>query len=212
MKPVQKTLLLLLALVVLVFGLTVHRVLNQKGALDSATLADAGIILLPQSRTLPAFSLIDQNGQAVSEKTLKGSWSLLFFGYTFCPDICPTTLAELRELRSKLPPELLHRLRVVLVSVDPTRDTPAQLAQYVGYFAADFQGWTGELNQIQTLSSRLGIPFIPADTSKPGYTVSHSGNLAIIDPDGQQQGFIRAPLNTAKLAVQLPLLLASSIR
>ncbi|KXU34461.1 cytochrome c oxidase assembly protein [Ventosimonas gracilis] len=209
MRPVQKTLLVLLALVALIFGLTVHRVLNQKGALDSATLADAGIILLPQSRTLPEFNLIDQNGQRVFEKTLTGVWSLLFFGYTYCPDICPATLAELRELRSKLSPELRDKLRVVLVSVDPERDTPAQLAQYVGYFAADFQGWSGELDQIQSLSSRLGIPFIPADTSKPGYTVSHSGNLAIIGPDGNQQGFIRAPLNTAKLAVQLPLLLES---
>jgi len=209
MRPVQKTLLVLLALVALIFGLTVHRVLNQKGALDSATLADAGIILLPQSRTLPEFNLIDQNGQRVFEKTLTGTWSLLFFGYTYCPDICPATLAELRELRSKLSPELLDKLRVVLVSVDPGRDTPAQLAQYVGYFAADFQGWSGELDQIQSLANRLGIPFIPADTSKPGYTVSHSGNLAIIGPDGNQQGFIRAPLNTAKLAVQLPLLLES---
>jgi len=212
MKPVQKTLLVLLALVALIFGLTVHRVLNQRGALDTAALVDAGIILLPQSRPLPAFSLIDQNGQAVSEKTLKGHWSLLFLGYTYCPDICPATLAELRELRSQLPPELLDKLRVVLVSVDPERDTPAQLAQYVGYFAADFQGWTGELNEIQTLSSRLGIPFIPADSIKPGYTVSHSGNLAIIGSDGNQQGFIRAPLNTAKLAAQLPLLLTSNIR
>jgi len=208
MKPVHKTLFALLALVALIMGLTVQRVLNQQDALDKAALIDAGIILLPESRSLPAFNLIDQNEQAVSAQTLKdGKWSLLFFGYTFCPDICPATLAELREIRSKLPPQFLDRLRVVLVSVDPERDTPAQLAQYVGYFAADFQGWTGSLDEIQKLSERLSIPFIPADSSKPGYTVSHSGNLAIIGADGTQQGFIRAPLNTAKLAAQLPSLL-----
>jgi len=207
MKSVHKTLFVLLALVALIFGLTVQRVLNQQDALDKTVLADAGIILLPEGRSLPAFRLVDQNGQPVSAAHLEGKWSLLFFGYTFCPDICPATLAELRELRGKLPAELLQRLRVVLVSVDPARDTPEQLARYVGYFAADFQGWTGELDEIQRLSSRLGIPFIPADNSKPGYTVSHSGNLALIAPDGKQQGFIRAPLNTARLVAALPQLL-----
>jgi len=209
MKPVQKTLAVLLALVALIFGLTFYRVLSEHAQLDRAALADAGIILLPQGRPLPAFFLTDQQGKRVTQESLKGHWSLLFFGYTFCPDICPTTLAELRELRSKLPPQVADSLRVVLVSVDPNRDTPQQLAQYLGYFSPEFQGWTGELATIQLLSGQLGMPFIPADTTKPGYTVSHSANLALIGPDGSQQGFIRAPLSNQKLAAQLPLLVQS---
>jgi protein SCO1/2 len=135
---------------------------------------------------------------------LKGKWSLLFFGYTFCPDICPTTLAQLRELKTKLPKEAVDNLNVVLVSVDPNRDTPAQLKQYLGYFDPQFQGLTGELGNIQKLANAVSIPFIPGDTSKENYTVDHSGNLVVIGPDGTQRGFIRAPLNNAKLAVQIP--------
>ncbi|MCY1491274.1 hypothetical protein D9M68_250560 [compost metagenome] len=98
---------------------------------------------------------------------------------------------------------------MVLVSVDPQRDTPQQLKQYLGYFDPGFQGLTGELANIQKLANAVSIPFIPANTDKPNYTVDHSGNLVIIGPDGTQRGFIRAPLNNQKLATQLPVLLGS---
>ena len=140
---------------------------------------------------------------------LKDKWSLLFFGYTFCPDICPATMAQLRQLQGMLPAETRERLRVVLVTVDPHRDTPEQLKKYLGFFDAGFQGLTGAQADIQKLASAVSIPFIPADTSKENYTVDHSGNLVIIGPDGRQRGFIRAPLNNDKLAAQLPQLLLS---
>ncbi|MEK1941551.1 MAG: SCO family protein [Pseudomonas sp.] len=200
----QITVAILVAIVALVFGLTVNRVLNGKGHGDPAAMIDAGIILLPQSRTLPDLSLTNQLGEPVKVDQLKGKWSLLFFGYTFCPDICPTTLAQLRELKSKMPKEAVDNLQVVLVSVDPNRDTPEQLKKYLGYFDPQFQGLTGELASIQKLANAVSIPFIPGDTSKENYTVDHSGNLVVIGPDGTQRGFIRAPLNNAKLAVQIP--------
>ncbi|CAD5106683.1 SCO family protein [Zestomonas carbonaria] len=209
MTRIQKTLFVLIAIVAVVFGLTVHKVLNGRSQGDPAAMIDAGIILLPQSRQMPTLTLTDQDGQAISVDQLKGQWSLLFFGYTFCPDICPATLAQVRDLKSKLPPEAVERLRVVLVSVDPQRDTPEQLKQYLGYFDAGFQGLTGELADIQKFANAVSIPFIPADTSKPNYTVDHSGNLVILGPDGTQRGFIRAPLNNQKLAAQLPVLLGS---
>lgn len=209
MTGIQKTLFVLIAVIAVIFGLTVHKVLNGRSQGDPAALVDAGIILLPQSRQLPALELTDQDGQAVAVNQLKGQWRLLFFGYTYCPDICPTTLAQLRELKGKLPAEALERLRVVMISVDPQRDSPQQLKQYLGYFDAGFQGLTGELADIQKLASAVSIPFIPADTSKPNYTVDHSGNLVILGPDGTQRGFIRAPLNNQKLATQLPVLVGS---
>lgn len=91
-----------------------------------------------------------------------------------------------------------------MVSVDPNRDSTEQLQLYLHYFDPEFIGLTGELSDIQTFSNALSIPFIPGDTSKPRYTVDHSGNLAIISPDGRQHGFIRAPLDIEKLAAQLP--------
>jgi protein SCO1 len=207
MSRTQITVFVLVAIVALVLGLTVNKVLTSKGQGDPTVLLDAGIILLPQSRSLPELSLINQDGQAVAVDQLKDQWSLLFFGYTFCPDICPATLAQLRQLQGQLPPETLAKLRIVLVTVDPQRDTPEQLKKYLDYFDAGFIGLTGEQATIQTLANGVSIPFIPADTSKENYTVDHSGNLVIIGPDGTQRGFIRAPINNTKLAAQLPGLL-----
>ena len=207
MTRIQKTVFILLALIALVVGLTVSKVLNSQRQLDPAQLADAGIVLLPQSRPLPALSLTNQDGGPVQLDELKGGWTLLFFGYTFCPDICPATLAELRQLDGMLPQALRGELRTILVSVDPDRDTPQQLKEYLGYFNAGFRGLTGPLEDIQRLANGVGIPFIPGDTSRENYTVDHSGNLALIGPDGRQHGFIRAPLRVQKLAEQLPALL-----
>ena len=204
MTRTQKTILILFALTALILGLTVAKALNGRGEVDSAGLTEAGIILLAQSRSVPAVSMTDQNGQPVQLDQLKGKWSLLFFGYTYCPDICPTTLAQLRQVKSELSKGTLDHLQVVLVSVDPARDTPQQLKQYLAYFDKDFVGLAGSIEDTQTLAHAMSIPFIPADTRKPGYTVDHSGNLAVVGPDGRQRGFIRAPFDTQKLVAQLP--------
>ncbi|BCA26097.1 SCO family protein [Metapseudomonas otitidis] len=206
MTRVQKTVFVLIALVALVLGLTVNKVLNGQRQADPTRLLDAGIVLLPQPRTVPAISLTDQDGKPIAMNELKDKWSLLFFGYTFCPDICPTTLAQMRELKGLLPEAARDRVRIVMISVDPNRDTPQQLKQYLGYFDPAFLGATGELASIQKLANAVSIPFIPADTSKENYTVDHSGNLVVIGPDGTQRGFIRAPLNNQKLKEQLPVL------
>lgn len=207
MTKAQKTVFIIAGIIALILGLLVSRVLSGNADSQQNALIDAGVILLPQSRPLPELSMNDQNGQPVRLNQLKGKWTLLFFGYTYCPDICPTTLAQLRQIKGELPADALEHLRVVLVSVDPDRDTPQQLKQYLEYFDKSFIGLTGPVPQIQTLANALSIPFIPADTRKPGYTVDHSGNLALLGPDGTQRGFIRAPLNTQKLLAQLPGLL-----
>ncbi|EIK97574.1 SCO1/SenC family protein [Pseudomonas sp. M47T1] len=206
MTRVQKTVFILAAIVAIIIGLTVHRVLqdNREGA--NTSFIDAGIILLPEHRTVPSVTMTDQDGKPVALDDLKGKWSLLFFGYTFCPDICPTTLAQLRQVKSELPAAAAARLQVILVSVDPSRDTPQQLKQYLGYFDKDFRGFTGDGSGLQKLANGLSIPYIAADTSKPNYTVEHSGNLALLGPDGTQRGFIRSPLNGPKLVAQLPAL------
>lgn len=207
MTRTQKTVFILVAIVAVILGLTVQRVLSGRGGADQAALVDAGIILLPQSRAVPGLKMTDQNGEPVAVDQLKDKWTLVFLGYTYCPDICPATLAQLRQIKGELPKDLAGRLRVVLVSVDPDRDTPEQLKKYLEYFDKDFVGLTGPVNDLKTLSNALSIPFIPADTRKPGYTVDHSGNLALLGPDGKQHGFVRAPLNVKKLSERLPGLL-----
>ena len=208
MTRIQKTVFVLVAIVAVVLGLTVHRVLNGERQADPTQLLDAGIVLLPQSRTLPALEMVDQNGAKVAVDQFKDKWSLVFFGYTFCPDICPTTLAQMRELKGLLPEPARDNLRFIFVSVDPNRDTPQQIKQYLGYFDANFVGITSDLPTLQKLANAVSIPFIPADTSKENYTVDHSGNLVVLGPDGTQRGFIRSPLNNQKLKEQLPGLVA----
>ncbi|NAS96540.1 SCO family protein [Pseudomonas syringae pv. actinidifoliorum] len=207
MTRAQKTVFIVAAIVALVLGLVLSRLLPGSGPNNQAALNEAGIVLLPKSRQLPALSMIDQNGAAVALDGLKDQWTLMFFGYTFCPDICPTTLAQIKQIRSELPKAAVERMRVVLVSVDPNRDTPQQLKEYLSYFDPQYIGLTAPVADIQKLANSVSIPFIPADTSKPNYFVDHSGNLALIGPDGTQRGFIRAPLNNQKLVKQLPGLL-----
>ncbi len=204
MSRVNKTVFILVAIVALILGLTVQKVLNQRHQLDPTVLLDAGIVILPQTRSVPDLTFTDQDGQPFQTASLKGKWSLLFFGYTFCPDVCPTTLAQLRELQTKLPPDVTKNLQVVFVSVDPHRDTAPRIKEYLGFFNAGFKGITGSEENVQKLANAMSIPYIPADTSKPNYTVDHSGNFVIIGPDNTQHGFIRAPLHNDKLAAQLP--------
>jgi protein SCO1/2 len=204
MTSTQKTVFTLLACVALVIGLTVSKVLNSGGEGGQAEQLDAGLVMLQQARPLPQVELLDQNGEARRLDELKGKWSLVFFGYTFCPDICPTTLADLRLIQSQLPPATREQLQVVLITVDPRRDTPQQLKEYLGYFDPQFIGLTGTPQAIQASANALGVPYVPGDTSKENYTVDHGGNLALIDPSGAQRGFIRAPLRSQKLVALLP--------
>jgi protein SCO1/2 len=207
MSRTQKILTPLIVLVLLLIGAILYQVLANNGDADRSKLLEAGIVLLPQSRELPNLRMTNQDNEQVALDALTDKWSLLFFGYTFCPDICPTTLAELRQLDEKLAPAVKAQLRIVLVTVDPERDTPQQLKQYLDYFNPAFIGLNGDMEAIKTLASRVSIPFIPPDTTQPGYTVDHSGNLVVIGPDGKQRGFVRSPLNVDALAEQLPILM-----
>jgi len=178
---------------------------GESSKIAEPNYTEAGVIFLPEPRNLPdEVILTNHNDAPFKMSDFQGKWSLVFFGYTFCPDICPTTLVDLRNLRQDMPAETLERLQIFMVSVDPYRDNPEQLKNYLGYFEADFMGLTGEMAQIQTLGKRLSIPFIAPDISKEFYTVDHSGNLAILNPAGKQVGFIRAPFEIEKLAQVLP--------
>lgn len=179
-------------------------------ALDrNALLDEANLLLLPRERAISALQLVDQDGQAFDTRDLRGRWHLLFLGFTACPDVCPTTLSDLRRLLGRLQPEVRERVQVVLVSVDPARDTPERLKQYLAYYRSGFKGLTGELSELTKLSKALGLPFVPANETGGDYSVSHSGNIALVAPDGSLRGHIRAPLKLDGLADALPELVKS---
>lgn len=174
-------------------------------ALDrDALLDEANVLLLPRERVIPPLTLIDQDGQPFDTRSLQGRWHILFFGFTACPDICPTTLSDMRRLFGQLPSDTRERLQLVLITADPARDTPQQLKTYLDYYRAGFSGLTGEMEQLQQLSRALGLPFVPANETQGDYSVSHSGNLALVGPDGTLRGHIRAPLMLDGLQRALP--------
>ncbi|MGK8479108.1 SCO family protein [Stutzerimonas stutzeri] len=174
-------------------------------ALDRDVLLDqANILLLPRERAIPPLELVDQDGQRFDTRSLQGRWHILFFGFTACPDICPTTLSDMRRLFSQLPKETRDQLQLILITADPARDTPQQLKTYLDYYRGGFNGLTGDMEQLQRLSRALGLPFVPASETQGDYSVSHSGNLALVGPDGTLRGHIRAPLQLEGLRRMLP--------
>lgn len=208
MSGVQKTVLVTVAAIALVLGAVVAKV-NRQAPLDRDVLSESGIFLFENPRSLPEVTLKAATGDEWSEQDLTGQWDLLFFGYTFCPDICPTTMADLRKVVESLPQESRNQLQVTMVSVDPERDTPKQLSEYLGYFKAGFKGVTGEPTELAILAQALSVAYIPPDTSEENYLVDHSGQVVMVNPEGQYVGFIRPPFKTAELSRWLPRIMAS---
>ncbi len=125
-------------------------------ALDrDALLDEANVLLLPRERVIPPLTLIDQDGQPFDTRSLQGRWHILFFGFTACPDICPTTLSDMRRLFGQLPSDTRGRLQLVLITADPERDTPQQLKTYLDYYRAGFSGLTGKWSNYSSCPGRL---------------------------------------------------------
>ncbi len=156
---------------------------------EGAELHNIEIINPP--RPLVDFQLLDQHKQDFNKDRLLGKWSFIFFGYTHCPDICPTTLTEMNALAKKLSIE--SNVQYIFVSVDPARDTPEYLADYVHYFNKQFIGVTGEDQNINQLAKQLGITYSRGDGSKHEYTVHHSSAILLIDPLGNYTTRFKAP-------------------
>jgi protein SCO1/2 len=160
-----------------------------------------GLWLTP-SRALPDFTLIDQQGRPFGPAQLRGHWSLLFFGYTNCPDLCPTTLTTLAGLNRRLRTESAALLpQVVFVSVDAARDTPQQLSRYVPYFDPTFLGVTApDQATIEALAHKLGVAVIVNSAKDGNYTVDHSGELFVINPDARLVALLSGPFTLETLA------------
>jgi len=206
---IRSTVLLSLALIALVLVLFVVKVLRPV-SLDAQGLGELGVVLLPVPREVVLEGLIDHDGEPFGVEQLRGVWSFLFFGFTHCPDVCPTTMAEMgkayQDLRSNLP-EVAENFRGVLVSVDPERDDPATLGRYVGAFADTFTGVTGTREAIGSFATQVNVAFGQVPDGNGGYTVDHSGNIVIINPHGHYQGFIKLP-HSAKTIRETALSLA----
>lgn len=134
----------------------------------------------------PDFTLTDETGAPFALGDLRGRWILLVYGYTSCPDVCPTTLAQLRQVKTELGPQA-DKVRVVFVSVDPERDTPDILQRYLAHFGADFKGLTGTPEDVAIAAQLYGVRYEKGDEgeSAAGYLVSHTAHVYLIDPEFQ---------------------------
>ena len=159
--------------------------------------ATEALMLLPAPRVLADFSLIDQDGEPFTLERLRDRWSLLFFGFTHCPDVCPGTLFDLQQVHAALAgaPAGLDDHQVVFVSVDPERDSPARLAEYVAYFDPTFLGVTGPPEQLAPLALQIGVAYRiePHEPGSASYAVDHSASVFLTDPEGRLHGVFPSP-------------------
>lgn len=137
--------------------------------------------LFPQAYELAPFELVDQHQQAFTNASLQGKWSLFFIGFTFCPDVCPTTLNKLAAAYPDL--NKIAPLQVVFLSVDPKRDTPDKLLTYVNFFNPEFKAVTGEQTQIFPLTRSLGLTYAMVGEGE-NYQVDHSAGYVLVSPQG----------------------------
>jgi protein SCO1/2 len=160
--------------------------------------------LLQPSKPIPAFALIDQDGNPFTSQQLQGHWSVLFFGFTNCPDICPTTLTLLAAVDKQLA-DLPNskRPRITLVTADAQRDTPEQLKQYVQFFNPNFAGVTGTQTSLEAFALSVGAPIAIRPQAGGGYSVDHSAAIFVIDPQGALRAVFSGPHQLGSLTADL---------
>jgi protein SCO1/2 len=165
----------------------------------------ASLIVLPEPREISDFSLTDQSGRPFTQQNFRGAWTLVFFGFTHCPDVCPSTLYDLQQVNQKLDEGGLVGAtphRVLFVSVDPERDTPGRLREYLEFFDPSFIGVTGNHAALEPFSRQMSIAYRIED-HEPGtavYNVDHSASILLVAPSGRLYGVFPAPHDAAMIA------------
>lgn len=174
-------------------------------------LRDVGATVYPEAKAITPFQLHDQYGTAFTEDDLTGRWSLVFFGFTNCPDVCPLTMAELGEFYSQLPEASDQPVpQVIMATVDPQRDDGAELTRFLNQFHPDFIGLTGPDSALANLAGQLYVVRDTIADSMAGHgemthgddasvptpieaPIDHSGHISVINPDGELYAVMRLP-------------------
>lgn len=196
-KAIWITIIACVTIMAMVLVLFLNKMLSPR-IMSVAELRVNGAIVFDKPRIINEFQLIDHNAEAFTLQNLKAKWTLVYFGFTHCPDICPTTLAKLSQVVKQLDDDIANETQVLMISVDPARDTPEKLQEYVPYFHPDFIGVTGEFVQIMSVAQNVNVAFNKVMLDDD-YTVDHTGNIVLINPYGHYHGFFRPPFELAKL-------------
>ncbi|MDF9393293.1 SCO family protein [Methylococcus capsulatus] len=167
--------------------------------------------LLPQPRPVADFVLTGDDGRPFTRADLAGRWTVVFVGYTHCPDVCPATLSRLKAAKARLGAEG-ERLAVLFVSVDPERDTPDHLARYVRHFDQDFRAVTGPVDVLMALGRELGFVFVKnLGAEGEGYGIDHSAELMLLDPRVRLVGYLIPPFRIEALAADFETILRKRV-
>lgn len=202
----RTTLLVLVAALAAGLGLVAARFAFAPDAAP-AQPATKAVRLFSPARELPAFSLRQSDGTPLVPGELKGHWTLVFLGFTHCPDVCPTTLAELSRAQKQweaLPEPV--RPRVLFVSVDPERDAPDRIGEYAHAFHRDTLAATADIPALERFTRSLSLVFAkvrPEGAPEDQYTIDHSATLAVLDPQGRMAGVVQPPLDVPGIAADL---------
>lgn len=167
--------------------------------------------LINPPRELADYRLTLSDGKEATPATLRGAWTVVFLGFTHCPDVCPTTLAELAKAQQSweaMP--IAIRPRVLFVSVDAERDTPARTGEYAHFFRKDTLAASGDPEALANFAQVLGLVFMKVPLDNGDYSMDHSATLVVLDPQGRQAGLIRPPLVWSDIANDLRLLAETS--
>ncbi len=207
-KTIRLTVLLLVAVVSLFFVAIVLKFVNEKPDVK-AILEENNTLLFSSPRLLPTVALTRHDGTGFTTEQFKGAWNLINFGYTFCPDICPTNMMLLGQVARQLEEEQKPMPQVYMVTVDPARDTPDLLKGYISYFNPTFKALSGDESVIASLARQLNNLFSRAPGGDDDvYFVDHSDNMAILNPEGQFVGIFRPPHKLSDLTTVLTDLMA----
>jgi len=168
--------------------------------------AELAGVFRPDFRLLQPFKLTDHNNTVFDEKRLQGKWSFVFFGYTSCPDVCPATLYVLSSVHGLLVDEAgtaPDDMQVIFISVDPARDTPEKLANYITYFNKDFIGATANKAEVDKLTRQFGAGYMfEEETSAGEYNVAHTSAIFLVDPYGRLVASFSQPHQPATIVSQ----------
>jgi protein SCO1 len=214
-KTTTIVLLVLFAIAVMIAGAytSIKKDRTNEGNIDFAEL---NATVLPQARNIPAFELVGDDNQPFTNDSLQGQWSLVYFGFTHCAHICPMAMTNLQQVYQQLVANQVEQLpQVVLVSVDPDRDTPEVMQQYVKRFNPNFRGATAAADKVQLdlLTKPLGIAYFKVENpsgDSNSYSVEHSDSIVLINPQGELAGFFTPPHDPSSIADEYELIVANS--
>ena len=206
MKQFRNAGVVLIAIIAMATGFWLSSSINNSNHGSSAESSPIQGTILPVARNISVPELLKDDGSVFTNSDLRDHWTLIFFGYTHCPDICPTTLGVLAQAKKSFATDFPGNYfpDVMLVSVDPVRDTVEVLNEYIKYFEPAFIGVTGKPEMIKALTLQMSVAYMQAPgsssaASDDNYIVDHSSSVLMINPEGKLHAFLSAPHSVSSI-------------